>query len=69
MKYVAKSDTWFIAGKEVELVNDFRSENVNMGIFRGWRICEIPEAENRLLGEKYYDEEVCNFDEFEVVNE
>ena len=71
MKYIAKSDTWFVEGTVVELINDYRTgePSWNMGLFLGLRRCENPESENRPLGEEHMDEEICNFDEFDMVEE
>lgn len=69
-RYIAKPNTWFKAGTEVMLVDDFRPQ-MNAGIFCGLRICENPEAERGLpVGtERHNDEEVCSFDEFDVVED
>lgn len=68
MKYRAKSNTWFDEGTEVKLIDDYRPQ-WNAGLFEGIRTCENPLSENRKLGEKYFDGEVCNFDEFDEVEE
>ena len=65
--YIPKSDTWFDIGQNVALIVDSRPE-INMGIFCGFRTCQNPESEMRLLGEEYLDEELCSFDEFEIIN-
>jgi len=71
MRYIAKKDTWFKENTEVELIDDYRDfNNWNLGLFRGIRICENPLSENKKTkGEEYFDEEVCSFDEFGVINE
>jgi hypothetical protein len=68
-KYVAKPDTWFVAGTVCELVDDY-SPQMTCGLFRGLRKCENPASEGgHPLGEVREDEEVCSFDEFDVVEE
>lgn len=52
MIYTAKKNTWFDAGTEVELIDDYRP-SAKSGLFYGYR-----------KGEK--DEEICPFDEFET---
>lgn len=68
-KYIAKSDTWFKAETEVKLIDDYRSDGWNAGLFKGLRICEHPEAEGGIPkgAEILDDEEICNFDEFEII--
>ena len=65
-KYIAKPDTWFMVGTEVELVADGRPQ-MNIGIFRGQRESE-GSPELHYFGEIYIDEEDCSFDEFEVMD-
>ena len=50
--FIAKPDTWFDSGTEVELLVDCRPQG-NFGLFRGQRNGKL-------------DEETCPFDEFEV---
>lgn len=64
MKFISDG-TWFDKGAEVECIDDYRPE-LNSGLFKGWRTCKNPLAENRELNEKYLDEEICSFEEFEV---
>ena len=60
--------TWFDKGTECELVEDCSSKDVKMGIFRGMRTCENSAAEaGKPVGTKYLDEELCGYDEFEVI--
>jgi hypothetical protein len=71
IKYISNGD-WFDKGTEVKLIDDYRKDRQspgNIGLFYGWKTCTNPKSENRKLGERYMDEEVCNFDEFEVKNE
>jgi hypothetical protein len=70
-KYIAKKFTWFIEGTVAELIDDYRvgEPSWDMGLFRGARRCENQKSENRPLGEEHMDEEVCSFDEFDVVEE
>jgi hypothetical protein len=62
---VAKENTWFIQGTAVLLLQDFRPGR-DSGVFYGARKCENPASEGHTEGEIYVDEEICNFDEFEV---
>jgi len=67
LKYIAKPNTWFKAGTEVKLIDDYRPQ-MNSGLFCGLRICENPGAEGGILkgAERVDDEEICGFDEFEI---
>ena len=72
MKYITKPDRWFNEGTEAILVDDLRSPlypNYNCGIFEGWTTCENPLAEGKHLkvDEVYWSNELCNFDDFEIV--
>lgn len=51
MKYISKGE-WFDEGTEVKLIDDYRPEGWDSGLFEGFR--------NGVL-----DQEVCTFDEFE----
>jgi len=51
MKYISKSNGWFDPHTDVELVEDYREDGIDSGLFRGMR-------------NGYIDEEVCSFDEF-----
>ena len=55
MKYIAKEDSWFDTGTRAILMDDYRPE-VDTGLFLGRRHGKL-------------DEEVCAFDEFEIVEE
>jgi len=71
MKYISKGE-WFKKGTEAKLIDDYRSDKscvieLNAGLFEGLRVCENPEAESRKKDEEYLDEEICSFDEFEVL--
>jgi len=68
IRYISDG-TWFDKGVECVLLTDCSSESIKMGIFLGTRTCQNPESENRPLGEQYLDEELCGYDEFEIVNE
>ncbi len=66
-KYIAKPNTWFKEGSECILVSD--CENFG-GIFSGIRVCEDNPNENSMgykPGEEREDEELCSWDEFEIV--
>lgn len=59
IKYITKKDQWFDEGTEAKLIDDYRDEKQPgfiCGLFEGIR-------EGRL------DEEVCNFDEFEQIDD
>jgi len=61
MIYKAKPDTWFDAGTTVELIDDYRDSKPGKpfgkcGLFRGYKDGKL-------------DEEICPFDEFEIVEE
>ena len=63
MKFYISKGTWFDKGElcvPIWVQDDF-------GQFKGYRTCINPESEARPLGEKYLDEEICNLDEFEVI--
>jgi hypothetical protein len=58
-KYKAKPDTWFDDGTIVELIDDYRSTTPaipNCGLFRGYKDGKL-------------DEELCDFDEFEEIED
>jgi hypothetical protein len=72
-RYIAKPGTWFKAGTEVQLV-DFLWDHTEhggskTGIFCGLRVCENPESEAKPLGIEYQDEEMCSYDEFDIVED
>lgn len=55
-KYISKGE-WFDAGTEAVLIDDYRQDPVqpfNAGLFEGYR-------------NGHPDEEVCSFDEFEII--
>jgi hypothetical protein len=56
MRYFAKPNEWYDPFFEVELVDDYRPDNWNAGLFRGLRNGKV-------------DEEICPFEEFEAVDE
>lgn len=57
MKFIAKKDTWFDEGTEAKLLTDCGEWPFKGdGIFEGIRNGEI-------------DEELCGYDEFEIVKE
>ena len=69
MKYIAKENTWFKAGMEVELIDDYRPY-MDAGLFRGIRVTENPLAEGGYpQGIEREDEEICGFDEFDAIEE
>lgn len=69
VKYISNG-TWFDRGTECELIDDYSTNEVKMGLFSGIRTCQKSSAEaGRLVGTKYEDGEVCNFNEFEVIDD
>ncbi len=66
LRYIAKPDTWFKAGTEVFLIDDYRGEGLDAGLFRGLRVCESAESEGVPVGTERVDEETCSFDEFDI---
>jgi len=55
MRYIARPNTWYDAGTVVELIDDYRPQwKCEFSLFRGLR-----------NGRK--DEEICCFDEFDIV--
>lgn len=67
MKYIAKpvEHGWYISYSLVELQDDYRKESDwDTGLFRGWRMKQFESEGGDKIGEKYYDGEVCSFDEF-----
>ena len=77
MKYIAKKDTWFKGGTECKLVEDYRDENFpgfNSGLFEGIFIIDEEKWlkvktkwNNNKVGDEVEDSEVCNFNEFDVI--
>jgi hypothetical protein len=68
-KYISDG-TWFDKGTECILVCDCSTANIKMGIFSGIRTCEVSAAEaGKPVGTKYEDEELCLYEEFEIINE
>jgi hypothetical protein len=68
MRYIAKPGTWFEEDTECQLVTDCGSMG---GIFSGTRIVQedYEVALGYELGDKRIDEELCDWDEFEVIDE
>lgn len=56
MIHYISDGTWFDEGTEATLIDDYRMEGLNSGLFVG-----------ALLGN--IDEEVCGFDEFVIVED
>lgn len=54
-KYISKGE-WFDKGTEAVLLDDYRKDLFPAGLFKGYR--------NGVL-----DEEVCTFEEFEIIDE
>jgi hypothetical protein len=70
MRYISKGD-WFKEGTEARLIDDYRPDGLDTGLFEGIRVCVNPNSEgkSKSVGEEYLDQEICFFDEFEVVDE
>lgn len=51
MRYIARPGTWFDEGTEVELIDDYREDGLDAGLFRGEHLGKL-------------DEEICSFNEF-----
>ena len=67
LMYKSKQGTWFKEGSIVRLIDDYRPQ-MDSGLFEGIRICENEGSEARILGEEYLDQEICGFDEFEMID-
>lgn len=65
MRYISKG-IWFDKGTEAKL-KFWCDEDHTIALFKGYRTCINPGAEAEPLGKTYLDEEICNIDEFEVV--
>ena len=63
--YIAKKDTWYDEGSICILIDDYRPQ-MDAGLFYGMRTCENPASEARPFGDKHLDEEVCQFNKFDV---
>ena len=68
MTLIAKPDTWFKAGTVVKLIDDYRPA-MPSGLFAGTRVCQNEGSEARPTGTEYEDEEICTWDEFEVIDD
>ncbi len=68
MKKYISDGTWFDKGSQATLIDDYRPQ-LEAGLFEGIRTCENPlsEGNRHTVGEKYIDQEVCGFDEFEEI--
>ena len=70
-RYIAKFDTWFDEGTEAFL-REYYGENANgisIGCFEGWKTFdeEYARAKNKSHLGLQWDSEVCNFDEFDII--
>jgi len=65
MKFISKGN-WFDRKEICQLIDDYGN---NLGLFCGMRTCQDPlsEGSSHNVGERYLDEEVCNFDEFLIL--
>lgn len=61
----AKKDAWFNEGTIVNCIDDYRPD-IDAGLFEGYRTCQDEASENKKLGEVYLDQEMCDWDEFEI---
>ena len=66
---IISDGTWFKAGTEVTCIDDYRLENYDAGLFEGVRVVEhdYEVAMGWKLGEERIDQEVCQWEEFNVV--
>jgi hypothetical protein len=64
-KYIALKNGWFNEGLECNLITNCGSCG---GIFEGIRVAQF-ESELHPIGEPYWDEELCPWDEFEIIDE
>jgi hypothetical protein len=64
--YKVKSDgnSWFLGNTFAILIDDLRP-STNCGIFLGTLKCDNPSSQARRYGSIEWDEELCDFDEFE----
>lgn len=69
-KYIAKNGTWFVAGTECILIDDYRPQ-MNSGLFSGRCVRDWEEDGNFYTGIQPdgVDEEVCGFDEFDIIKD
>lgn len=69
-KYISDG-TWFKKGTEARLIDDYRSDGPNIGLFEGIRVCKYPNGDDKgyTIGEEYKSREICFFDEFEEIND
>lgn len=74
IKYIAKKDSWFDEGEEIELIDDYRPD-MDCGLFKGPKTVDSKsnhqwdELHSDKVGETLIDEEICPFDEFKEVVE
>lgn len=74
-KYIAKKDTWFKEGTEVKLIEKFW-DSPHIGLFEGTFVIDDESWlkvkshwNDKKVGDEVQDREVCNFDEFKIINE
>jgi hypothetical protein len=64
--YKVKSDgnSWFLGNTFAILIDDFRPK-MSCGMFVGTLQCSDPASQGRQYGSIDWDEDLCDFDEFE----
>lgn len=69
-KYIAKPDTWYKAGTEAVLLDYlYGGSEGKVGLFKGLRINEGECSWLPIGYERVDDEEVCFYDEFDIIEE
>lgn len=72
-KFIVKPDEWFKSGTEAKLIEDFTDyrdgravDRCPYGLFEGIRVSEGEGI--HLAGVEYLDQEMCTFDEFDIID-
>lgn len=69
MRFISNG-TWFEKGTEAKLIDDYRDHGWNAGLFSGIRITEDSDVEGGYpVGVRREDEEICSFDEFDIIED
>ena len=64
-KVKGDGDSWFLGNTFAVLIDDYRPDGLQTGLFLGTLRCDSPRSQARKYGEIGWDEEVCGFEEFE----
>jgi len=69
VKYIAKPNTWYVSGTEVELVHDCGPAGLLMyGLAEAHPItCQCSHLAGNICHKRRMDEEICDPSEFEVI--